>query len=183
MAGNGKAAKVEGVGEQIRTLLLKARMNVSALARESGVSRETLYRALREDEISRATAAQIADVLGVTEKALLSPPKAAAEPDVRGSRHTGEGGGAGSGERSTEVPLRRHAVRVWLREFELELVRAGATDDEIADARTLLTRPEALTFYVGGHTRDATEEETIMGMEAMAEFIRDQLKKAGRKFT
>lgn len=180
MPGNGKAAKVEGVGEWIRTLLRKARMNVSALSRESGVSRETLYRALREDEISRATAAQIAEALGVTEQALLNPPAS----DVRGSRHTGEGSnGAGSGGQSAVVPLRRHAVRVWLREFELEMARAGATDDEISDARTLLTRPEALTFYVGGHTRDATEEETIMGMEAMAEFIRDQLKKAGRKFT
>lgn len=99
--------------------------------------------------------------------------------DVHGARQTGEGT---NGDRPADVPLRRHAVRVWLREFELELVRAGATDDEIANARTLLTRPEALTFYVGGHSRDATEEETLMGMEAMAEFIRDRLTLKGRKF-
>lgn len=123
--------------------------------------------------------AKIAAALRTTPAALLGEPTAS----VRGSSHTGEGtNGDRPGEGGAEVPLRRHAVRVWLREFELELVRAGATDDEIANARTLLTRPEALTFYVGGHFRDATEEETLMGMEAMAEFIRDRLTLKGRKF-
>lgn len=75
-----------------------------------------------------------------------------------------------------------YSVRVWLQDFLLEITKAGATEEEVDSARTLLTSPESFTLYVGGKPQDLTEEQVLEGLEAQAHFIRDVLRDRGRKF-
>lgn len=153
-----RVATFPGVGARIGKLSIAKGLNNTTLADVADVSRQTVTNATERDTISRNTAAKLAAKLGVTEEQLLGEEPlvmAVSEPRPRG------------------VPL---GVRVWLKQFELELAKAGATEEEIGDARALLTREEAFVFYVGGRKRDATEEETIVGMEALARFVRDRLR-------
>jgi transcriptional regulator with XRE-family HTH domain len=72
-------------------------------------------------------------------------------------------------------------ARVWLKQFELELVNAGATDDEVRDARELLTRPEVFRLNMGGAPSEANDEEVLEAMDTYAHVIRDSLRRRGRK--
>src|SRR5687768_15980661 len=56
--------------------------------------------------------------------------------------------------RSSSAALRSQRVRVWLQEFQLELTKAQADEEEIEEAMRLLRSPELYTFYVGGHRED-----------------------------
>jgi hypothetical protein len=72
---------------------------------------------------------------------------------------------------------------VWLSGFRHDLTRAGASDDQIAEAIDLLTAPQVFTYYRGGTPGELSEEEAIVAMEALAKFIRQRLRRRGLKFT
>lgn len=80
---------------------------------------------------------------------------------------------------------RSHAVRVWQKQFELELVRAGASDDLLTKAMQLVRAPQVFRFFMGGATaRTEAEQDAIEAMEAVAHVIRDTYtKRHGLKFT
>jgi hypothetical protein len=106
------------------------------------------------------------------------------EPENRWAvSRSGPSDGAGTSLAPPRVlrVLQSHAVRVWLAEFRAELTKARATDEEIEEAMRLLISPELFTFYHGGAPREYNEDEVVMGMEAMAKFIRARLKQRGRK--
>jgi transcriptional regulator with XRE-family HTH domain len=71
--------------------------------------------------------------------------------------------------------------RVFVQRFLLELTEAGATDDDVAAARELLTKPEVFTLHHGGRATEASDEEILQVMEASARFIRDTLRERGLK--
>lgn len=76
-----------------------------------------------------------------------------------------------------------HAVRVWQQEFRLELVKAGASDEQVDEAMDLMRAPQVFTFFVGGAPKEFSEADAIKGMEAIAAVIRDTLtRKYGLKF-
>ena len=91
----------------------------------------------------------------------------------------------GSAATSRPLPrvLRTHRVRVWLSGFRHELTRVGASEEQIAEAMDLLTAPQVFTYYRGGAPGEVSEEEAIVGMEAIAKFIRQRLRKRGLRFT
>lgn len=76
--------------------------------------------------------------------------------------------------------LRRYAVRVWLKEFELELTRAGVPEDRVADALALVTAPQGLVYNAGGG--ELTEEEAIRAMTGLAEMVRAKERERGHRF-
>jgi plasmid maintenance system antidote protein VapI len=173
---------IPGLGDWIAGLLRRKaraegrRITKSELAAQAGISRETLYRALSQDEVTPAVADSFARVLGVSVQVLLAPNSIALEDAMSPAGVYRDGGAAGA---TTPLPQR---VRVWLAEFRTELTRAGATDDEIDEAMELLRSPQLRTFFVGGAPREMTEAQTLEGMEAIAVVVRATLKKRGRKF-
>lgn len=76
-----------------------------------------------------------------------------------------------------------HRVRVWVYQFLLQLVEGGATDDEVREARALLTAPAITGYLADGAPRAASlsEAEIIESLEAIGEHvIRRVLRKHGR---
>jgi DNA-binding XRE family transcriptional regulator len=185
LSGNPRVLVVPGLGDWIAGLLRRKaradgrRITKSQLAEAAGISRETLYRALSKDEVTPAVADSFARALGVSTQILLAPGSIALEASMSppGVYRDGDGGSAATPSRT--LPQR---VRVWLAEFRAELTRAGATDDEIAEAMDLLQAPQLFVFYAGGKPREMTEEQMLTGVEALATVIRKELRKRGRKF-
>jgi transcriptional regulator with XRE-family HTH domain len=76
-----------------------------------------------------------------------------------------------------------HRVRVWVYQFLLQLVEGGATDEEVREARALLTAPAITGYLAEGAPRAASlsETEIIESLEAIGEHvIRRVLRKHGR---
>jgi transcriptional regulator with XRE-family HTH domain len=76
-----------------------------------------------------------------------------------------------------------HRVRVWVYKFLLQLVEGGASDEEVREARALLTAPAITGYLADGAPRAAqlTEAEIIESLEAIGEHvIRRVLRKHGR---
>lgn len=76
-----------------------------------------------------------------------------------------------------------HRVRVWVYKFLLQLVEGGATDEEVREARALLTAPAITGYLADGAPRAASlsEAEIIESLEAIGEHvIRRVLRKHGR---
>lgn len=74
-------------------------------------------------------------------------------------------------------------VRVWVYKFLLQLVEGGATDEEVREARALLTAPAITGYLADGAPRAAqlTEAEIIESLEAIGEHVvRRVLRKHGR---
>ena len=55
----------------------------------------------------------------------------------------------------------KHKVRVWLADFQAELTRARATDEEIERALQLLSSPSVLSYYSRGQQRAVSEREEM----------------------
>lgn len=72
-------------------------------------------------------------------------------------------------------------VRVWLKEFELELTKAGADEEELQAAIALVTAPEVFSYFSRTGSREHSEDDVLIGMEALAQVVRRELKKRGRK--
>lgn len=72
VSDRSKAVVVVGVGARLAETVRLKGTNVSQLERDSGVSRSTLHRVMREDVISPSVAAKVAGALGVSESELLS---------------------------------------------------------------------------------------------------------------
>lgn len=79
---------------------------------------------------------------------------------------------------SAGLPYR---VRVWLQGFLLEITKGGATEDEVNEARDLLTSPEVFVYFSGGAPKEFNEDDVLDGMEALGEVVRRTLRKRGRK--
>jgi hypothetical protein len=75
-----------------------------------------------------------------------------------------------------------HAVREYLAEFQLRLVKGGATEEEIDEAMRLLKSPDVFTYFKGGRPAEFNEQDVLDGMRAIGEdVIIPRLKKLGRK--
>jgi transcriptional regulator with XRE-family HTH domain len=74
------------------------------------------------------------------------------------------------------------AVREYLAEFQLRLVKGGASEDEIDEAMRLLKSPDVFSYFKGGRPTEFNEEDVLNGMRAIGEdVIVPRLKKLGRK--
>lgn len=86
---------------------------------------------------------------------------------------------------SVERPLPRvansHAVRVWLKEFELELTRAGVPEERVNEAVDLCRSPQVFQYFAGGNVREFNEEEALKAMNAIAMVVRHDLRARGFK--
>lgn len=74
------------------------------------------------------------------------------------------------------------AVREYLAEFQLRLVKGRATEDEIEEAMRLLKSPDVFSYFKGGRPTEYNEEDVLSGMRAIGEdVIIPRLRKLGRK--
>lgn len=174
-------------GSRLQALREEAGLTQAQLAAEIGKSRVTVSNWERgETSPDEADAELVATRLGTTVRSLRyggDEGTSFAAPEA--ARRIAD---ALSPERaSVERPLprvaRSHAVRVWQKEFELELVKAGATEDQVAEAMDLVRAPQVFTFFAGGSPKGLTEQEAIEGMEALATLVRTQYRQRhGLKF-
>jgi transcriptional regulator with XRE-family HTH domain len=115
----------------------------------------------------------LAQVLGVSREWLLGESE---EPDPQPVKPSGVLSKRGL-ERPLPLVADSYEVRVWQKQFELELTKAGATEDQVAEAMDLVRAPQVLTFFAGGGSKSFSEEKAIQGMTTMAIIVRDHLMK------
>lgn len=119
----------------------------------------------------------LAEFLGVTVE-WLRDGTTATMPTLGASGALSEGG-ATIPRHARNLPL---AVREYLAEFQLRLVKGGASEDEIDEAMGLLKSPDVFSYFKGGRPTDYNEEDVLNGMRAIGEdVIIPRLKKLGRK--
>ena len=102
---------------------------------------------------------------------------ASAKPDIR------FGGSAAVEFRSAGYPL-HESVRIWILKFLQKLTEAGSTEEEVDEARMLLTKSAQLTYAHGGAPgqEQLSEDERLQVVKLIAESaIIPRLKRMGRK--
>lgn len=169
------------LARNLRMARVAARMTQIAAASLVGKSRQTINAWEREDEDSASPDDGDLDLL------------ASAYGTTRAALRYGEIGPIGiytdagvANQRVSEPAPGRQALSASIREFlahsQLEMVKAGALEDEVSEAMDLLKSPQIFTFYQGGAPHDFTEEQVLMGMRAIYRgVIKPELKKRGRK--
>jgi len=169
MAGKPQMEHFQGVGDRIAALLRRHPTigTAAALGRVADLSRQTLHRAMNEDVMTRVTGRAIADALGVRLESLIGEARAdVAVADVPVARH------------ARHLPL---AIREYLAEFELRLLRSGATEEEMAEAIALLQASANFVYNVGGTQREYGEDDVLRGMKGIGEgVIVPELRERGR---
>lgn len=184
MAGKPQTRVVPGAGDRIAALLRQhASVNTAvALARVANLSRQTLHRAINEDALTQETLRAIASALGVSAEVIVEP---GPQWDASYTREDGTVVGiqakSYAARHARNLPL---SVREFLAEAQLEMVKAGALDEEIAEALSLMKAPEVFTFYEGGAAaaREFNEADVLKGMRALYNgVIKPELKQRGRK--
>lgn len=161
---------LEGVGDRVHAAIRQARVSQLDLARNAGISRQTLTTVLSRDRVSRPVGERIAAALGVPVEDLfpgLIPTNA-----VRESAATRYSPDPAAIERPLPRVLGTHRVRVWLSSFRHELTKAGVADDQIREAMDLVTAPQIFSYYRGGAPGELNESDAIVAMEAIATGIR-----------
>lgn len=160
-------------------------MTQAQLAKAVGVETNTVSRwELGSVPRQREVLERLAEVLGVSVEHL-----------------TGAGSGEGGEESAPAPEARREAepapaargaprvamglpyeIRVWLQGFLLEITKAGATEEDVNEARELLTSPELFVYWSGGAPREFTEADTLETMQAIGDVvIKRALRKRGLK--
>jgi transcriptional regulator with XRE-family HTH domain len=174
MALKGQAVESPGVGGRIRQLLLERQMQGRepsrqlSLAKASGISRQTLSIILNSDRITENAADAIARAFGVP-LATIAPEHAGGRP-LLGSVREPFG---------IYTPAASQAVRLFLARLQAELIEAGASDEEIRAAVSLVTSPEVLIYCAGGNHHDLSDAERLKGMESVVQsLIRPKFQKA-----
>lgn len=137
------------------------------LAAAVGVERNTVSAWLNRGVVPRDpdVLSHLAELFGTTVDQLLGRVALAQEPPNTPRVAAG-------------LPYR---VRVWLQGFLLEITKAGATEEEVEEARQLLTSPEVFVYFSGGAPKEFDEDDVLDGMEALGEVVRRTLRKRGRK--
>jgi transcriptional regulator with XRE-family HTH domain len=90
-------------------------------------------------------------------------------------------GGSGVGHITKALPER---VRIWIYEFLVELVKGGASEREVQQARALLTNPPLTSYLQDGTPGVAqlTDEQIITMLEAIGKHvIKRVLRTRGRR--
>jgi hypothetical protein len=64
------------------------------------------------------------------------------------------------------------AAKIFEREFELEALKSGADDFDLAYVRQVLFSPESYVMYHGGREREMTDDELLIEMRGLAEGLR-----------
>jgi hypothetical protein len=59
-----------------------------------------------------------------------------------------------------------------VKEFELEVMKQGATDEEVAAIQRALIAPESYVLYKDGRAHDMTEAELLTEMKGLMEGLR-----------
>ena len=165
----------ESPGSRLKLGLRAAGLSQDAAAARVGVSRKTVYRWTSGlDPIPEERYATLAKLIRRSESWLRTGEEAPRnEPGEYGAPVRKFGG-------VRESPGLTYRVRVFLHEFLADLARLGGTEEEIARARDLLTRPELMTWYVEGYPAEFDEEQVLQGMQAIAKFIEMEVKRRAR---
>ena len=175
---------------------------VSPLAYRESVSGQTLSENLRKArEVAKRSQAEVASVAGVHPQTVSDWERGKYAPEedrlLKVARYLETtpsalryGSPAGVSERaaiqfgeprpSTEPRGVPKSIRVFIAEEVLEYEKAGATEDEIAEARRLLSAPLRFVDCVGGFPHDFNEDDVMKTIRASAKVIRRGLKKLGR---
>jgi DNA-binding XRE family transcriptional regulator len=158
------------LAKNLRMARVAAGLTQTAVAELVGKSRQTLNAWEREDED-----APMPDewVLGILAAAYSTTPSALRYGDAAKVSETPP-------RYQRNLPL---AVRELLAESRLEMVKAGALDEEIEEAIALMRSAAVFTFYEGGAAapRDFNEADVLKGMHAIySGVIKPELKQRGR---
>ncbi len=167
------AIPARGIAQRLKEAMTTASVGNRAVAEAAGVHVKTVS-AWRSGAHSPSDANldAIAPLLGVTRDFLRhgrEPTDAPMSPD----------------KTSVERPLPRvaksHGVRVWLKEFELELTRAGIPEDRISEAIDLVAAPSVFRYFAGGTKGEMDEARAIRAMGALAAIVRQRARDEGFK--
>jgi hypothetical protein len=172
--------RAQGMGKRLRQAMLDAELQPADLIQKSGLSKHTVYRALSADEATRETATTLEATLGLSAGVLLARQDGEVSGGSAATAEADSRQAAPSAERVAKgLP---YEIRVWLQAFLLEITKAGATEEEVDEARQLLTAPEVSTYWSGGNPREFSEADVLETMEAIADgVIRPGLRRRGRK--
>lgn len=168
----------ETLGDRLRRARKRAKLTNAQIGAAVGKTPVTVSRWMTDVSTPSADdLGRVAATLGVSVAWLKGEP----ESEPARVREPAVSYGSYSVERPLPRVVQSHAVRVWLREFELELARAGVPDVTIAEARDVLTAPKVFVYFAGGSdaTRELTEADALRAMNTMAAVIRTDLRERG----
>lgn len=162
-------------GDRIREAREAAGLDQVQLAAKVGVVDKTISKWENDRQpVRERNLRKVAEALGRSPEWLLTG------VDVTAERHSPD---RASVERPLPRVLRTHAVRVWLKEFELELTRAGVPEERIAEAIDLVTAPSVFRYFAGGAAREMDEERAVRAMETLARIVRMRAREQGFNVT
>jgi hypothetical protein len=162
MPGKPQMKQFPGAGERIKLRLLRHPTigTAVALGRQTGLSRQTLHRAMNEDTMTHETARAIAQALGMELGEVtgeLDPFAPDASAWLRGR------------PQPRAMP---QELRVLAKRFELEASELGADDFALAFIRTTLSSPEAVSMYHGGYSEPLSIEAMRTRQDAIIRGLR-----------
>lgn len=147
----------ETLGERLRSAMRRANVRNQAVADAGGVHVKTVSKWLSDAQVPDAEALDaVAKLLSVNPSWLRYGQSA--NGAVTTAQHA--------------PPAWPQRARVFLKEFELEATKAGASDEDLAFIHRALFSPEAYVLYHDGHSREMTDEELMVQMTGLAEGLR-----------
>lgn len=172
MAGSAEVLRTPG--ERLRAARKRAGLDQKAVAQAAGVHEKTVSRWENDAQVPDSeAAAKVAELLGTDMVWLLTG-------KLAGPRYSDDGIPRMASPRLS-FEGSPHRVREWLAAFQLELVRANATEEELTEAMELLQSPVVRSYFMGGARSDRSEADILKDMEALADaVIRPRLKTRGR---
>jgi transcriptional regulator with XRE-family HTH domain len=163
------------LGQRLREAMVAAGVKNKAIADAAGVHINTVSQWLNDRfPPSEEALASIAPVVKRSTAWLRYGAGAVSDPIT-----VSEPAAPYAARHARNLPL---AVREYLAEFQLRLVKGGASEDEIDEAMRLLKSPDVFSYFKGGRPTEFNEQDVLNGMRAIGEdVIVPRLKKLGRK--
>lgn len=159
-----QVVRAEGLGKRLRTRMIEVEMSAAALITASGLSRQTVYRALSSDEATRETAAALEGALELEPGSLLGETALGPSPVVT---------------RAELPPDVAKAARRLVDAFKREAAVAGCTPEELHYIETVLMSPNLPPVLAGG---SVPPERLLEHIQAMMEPLRIFFRDGGRAF-
>lgn len=175
----------ETVGDRLMIAMKKAGMTNQVLAKKLGVAVGTVSN-WRSDRFppDQARIPEIAHLLGVEPGWLLYGGEnwRRRERDARDAELGAYAVRSGVTryrtlrERARDPGGMPRDLQILGQEFEIEALRAGATEDDMEYIHHALRSPEAAQMFAGGYNHPLTADEMQLEMESLIEMLRSWLK-------
>lgn len=162
----------ETLGARLSAMRRRARLTQAAFAAKLDVHPKTVSRWENDAQPPEGDVLdQAAKLLGVTKEWLRSGADSEqVDVGARALRATGP-----RVQDMLHVLTASQEIRVWRKEFELELARAGATDDEIGLAVSIVSWPSVMYLMAGDDAVARGPAEVLRRVDPLREFLKGVL--------